>query len=140
LIQTTTTEAPQYYIGLDVRKKTISYCVKDGLQRPSHCVEPLVDIRVGKYGPICAAELFPTIRRKLFIRPCASSSSRIVGMLRSTFVFRRLYRKPSSDVGDVNSFIEAEESVEGISKEAALEPAAADRNCRLEVRIQHLQV
>src|SRR5258708_39230057 len=32
LIQTTTTEAPQghmYYIGLDVHKKTISYCVKD---------------------------------------------------------------------------------------------------------------
>src|SRR5205809_2279566 len=31
LIQTTTTEAPQghmYYIGLDVHKKTISYCVK----------------------------------------------------------------------------------------------------------------
>jgi hypothetical protein len=30
LIQTTTTEAPQghmYYIGLDVHKKTISYCV-----------------------------------------------------------------------------------------------------------------
>src|SRR3984893_8731554 len=33
LIQRTTTEAPQghmYYIGLDVHKKTISYCVKDG--------------------------------------------------------------------------------------------------------------
>ena len=32
LIQTTTTEAPHghmYYIGLDVHKKTISYCVKD---------------------------------------------------------------------------------------------------------------
>jgi transposase len=32
LIQTTTTEAPRrhmYYIGLDVHKKTISYCVKD---------------------------------------------------------------------------------------------------------------
>src|SRR5438105_8429370 len=32
LIQRTTTEAPQghmYYIGLDVHKKTISYCVKD---------------------------------------------------------------------------------------------------------------
>ena len=32
LIQKTTTEAPQghmYYIGLDVHKKTISYCVKD---------------------------------------------------------------------------------------------------------------
>src|SRR5437588_12729023 len=32
LIKTTTTEAPQghmYYIGLDVNKKTISYCVKD---------------------------------------------------------------------------------------------------------------
>src|SRR6266487_4345782 len=32
LIQTTTTESPQghmYYIGLDVHKKTISYCVKD---------------------------------------------------------------------------------------------------------------
>jgi hypothetical protein len=32
LIQRTTTEAPRqhmYYIGLDVHKKTISYCVKD---------------------------------------------------------------------------------------------------------------
>src|SRR2546427_9588482 len=32
LIQRTTTEAPQghmYYIGLDVHKKAISYCVKD---------------------------------------------------------------------------------------------------------------
>ena len=31
LIQRTTSEAPQtmYYIGLDVHKKTISYCVKD---------------------------------------------------------------------------------------------------------------
>ena len=32
LIQRTTKEAPQghmYYIGLDVHKKTISYCVKD---------------------------------------------------------------------------------------------------------------
>ena len=32
LIQRTTMEAPQrhmYYIGLDVHKKTISYCVKD---------------------------------------------------------------------------------------------------------------
>jgi len=32
LIQSTTTEAPRghmYYIGLDVHKKTISYCVKD---------------------------------------------------------------------------------------------------------------
>src|SRR5712692_2744722 len=36
LIQTTTTEAPQghmYYIGLDVHKKTISYCVKDASGR-----------------------------------------------------------------------------------------------------------
>jgi hypothetical protein len=33
LIQKTTTEAPQghmYYVGLDVHKKTISCCVKDG--------------------------------------------------------------------------------------------------------------
>jgi hypothetical protein len=32
LIQRTTTKAPHghmYYIGLDVHKKTISYCVKD---------------------------------------------------------------------------------------------------------------
>jgi hypothetical protein len=32
LIQRTTKEAPQesmYYIGLDVHKKTISYCIKD---------------------------------------------------------------------------------------------------------------
>ena len=31
LIQRTTSEAPQtmYYIGLDVHKKTISFCVKD---------------------------------------------------------------------------------------------------------------
>jgi hypothetical protein len=32
LIERTTTEAPRehmYYIGLDVHKKTISYCVKD---------------------------------------------------------------------------------------------------------------
>jgi hypothetical protein len=32
LIQRTTTDAPRghmYYIGLDVHKKTISYCVKD---------------------------------------------------------------------------------------------------------------
>ncbi len=32
LIQRTTSEAPRdhmYYIGLDVHKKTISYCVKD---------------------------------------------------------------------------------------------------------------
>src|SRR5881227_2789942 len=37
LIQRTTTEAPQghmYYIGLDVHKKTISYCVKDAPGRP----------------------------------------------------------------------------------------------------------
>src|SRR5580692_7999043 len=36
LIQRTTTEAPQghmYYIGLDVHKKTISYCVKDASGR-----------------------------------------------------------------------------------------------------------
>src|SRR5213592_1895393 len=36
LIQTTTTEAPQrhmYFIGLDVHKKTISYCVKDAAGR-----------------------------------------------------------------------------------------------------------
>jgi hypothetical protein len=34
LIQRTTTEAPQgdmYYIGLDVHKKAISYCIKDHL-------------------------------------------------------------------------------------------------------------
>src|SRR5260370_961449 len=29
LIQRTTSEAPMYYIGLDIHKKTISYCVKD---------------------------------------------------------------------------------------------------------------
>jgi transposase len=29
LIQRTTSEAPMYYIGLDIYKKTISYCVKD---------------------------------------------------------------------------------------------------------------
>ena len=36
LIQITTTEAPQghiYYIGLDVHKKAISYCVKDASGR-----------------------------------------------------------------------------------------------------------
>src|SRR5438874_13284403 len=36
LIQRTTTEAPQrhmYFIGLDVHKKTISYCVKDAAGR-----------------------------------------------------------------------------------------------------------
>ena len=36
LIQRTTTEAPHghmYYIGLDVHKKTISYCVKDAAGR-----------------------------------------------------------------------------------------------------------
>ena len=36
LIQRTTTEAPRddmYYIGLDVHKKTISYCVKDAAGR-----------------------------------------------------------------------------------------------------------
>ena len=36
LIQRTTTEAPRghmYYIGLDVHKKTISYCVKDASGR-----------------------------------------------------------------------------------------------------------
>src|SRR6266567_5086541 len=51
-----------------------------------------------KYGPTCCAELLPTRRRKLSIRPCASSCSRIVGMLRSTLVFRRLDQKPSSIV------------------------------------------
>src|SRR5713226_908516 len=29
LIQRTISEAPMYYIGLDIHKKTISYCVKD---------------------------------------------------------------------------------------------------------------
>ena len=36
LIQKTTMEAPQrqmYYVGLDVHKKTISYCVKDASGR-----------------------------------------------------------------------------------------------------------
>jgi len=36
LIQRTTTEAPRlsmYYIGLDVHKETISYCVKDAAGR-----------------------------------------------------------------------------------------------------------
>src|ERR1039458_3260892 len=36
LIQRTTTEAPRdhmYYIGLDVHKRTISYCVKDAAGR-----------------------------------------------------------------------------------------------------------
>ena len=29
LIQRTISEAPMYYIGLDIHEKTISYCVKD---------------------------------------------------------------------------------------------------------------
>ncbi|WP_263353388.1 hypothetical protein [Acidicapsa acidisoli] len=38
LIQRTTLEAPQtmYFIGLDVHKKTISYCVKDAAGRVHH--------------------------------------------------------------------------------------------------------
>ena len=51
-----------------------------------------------KYGPTCCAELLPTRRRKLSMRPCASSCSRMLGMLRSMFVFRRLDQKPSSIV------------------------------------------
>src|SRR6266481_513234 len=45
LIQSTTTEAPQrdmYYIGLDVHKKTISYCIKaaSGQCRGKVCSSP----------------------------------------------------------------------------------------------------
>jgi hypothetical protein len=43
LIQKTTTEAPQghmYYIGLDVHKKTISYCVKDASGQASRACAP----------------------------------------------------------------------------------------------------
>jgi hypothetical protein len=53
LIQRTTTEAPRqhmYYIGLDVHKKTISYCVKDVSGRiqltettvPKHSINPAI--------------------------------------------------------------------------------------------------
>src|SRR5215813_2934139 len=49
-------------------------------------------------GPFCGSELFPTSRRKLSMRPCSSSWSRIVGMLLSTFVLRRFDQNPSSIV------------------------------------------
>src|SRR5262249_28104194 len=45
-------------------------------------------------GPRCGASLLPARRRKLSMRPLASSSFSIEGMLFSTLVWRRAAQKP----------------------------------------------
>src|SRR5439155_26340336 len=46
-------------------------------------------------GPCCSALLLPARRRKLFMRPLASSRSCMVGMLRVKLILRRGIQKPS---------------------------------------------
>src|SRR6266702_990446 len=81
LIQRTTTEAPQghmYYIGLDVHKKTISYCVKDASGQ------------VHQEGQIGA-----TRYRHLLVRQMVQMKNRISGLLMETGVShnkRRLHK------------------------------------------------
>ena len=39
-----------YYIGMDIHKKTISYCVKD--QGGQICVEGVIPATRGRFGPL----------------------------------------------------------------------------------------
>src|SRR5579884_1395360 len=59
-------------------------------------------------GPVCGAELLPSSRRKLFMRPLASSRSCIEGILFVTFTSRRFLQKPSlmltARIGTCRSF------------------------------------
>src|SRR5580692_11595751 len=47
-------------------------------------------------GPFCGSDDLPSRRKKLSIRPCATNSSCMLGMLALRLVFRRLDQNPSS--------------------------------------------